>query len=620
MAAGSALEQEVDVETPEQVVVSYTIAGIGTRVAAALIDYAICALGAIGIGLAARPFLARRTWTSAWIVAGLILLQFVVLWGYYVLWEALWDGQTPGKRRLGLRVVRDGGYSITFAASAVRNLLRVIDLQPLPTYGVGILSIVLSRAGKRVGDIAAGTMVVSERAVAVAVDAPPGAVTGAASGLVTGSAAAPPTAGQPLAGPAGPPPATALTDDEFHLLDRFIARRSALASDRRAAFAAQLAARFRERVPALTGSDAAVLVQLHAQEQAARARGVAGRSDTGAAREQHAIVARGAPRWREFAALLAQAQRRGLAGLGEREVSDFVSRYRELAGDLARLQTAARGRQVDALFTLSRLVAAGHNLLYRDRRVGWHTVWEYMTIEVPREIRRSALPIALAASLLFGPAAIGYVAVVTHPALAPQLVGTAMVDRAEQGVEWARRGEGYIPDFKERRPLVASFVARNNIQVSIIAFAGGLLVGLGTMAALVFNGIEFGAVLGLYRSKGILSLILAFVAPHGVLEMSAITIAGAGGLLLASAIVLPGATTRREALIARGRRAITLLAGTALLLLVAGALEGLVSPIPWWTLGQKLAVSALTAVLLALYVNMDRGRTIGRDVGAPHAA
>ncbi len=125
------------------------------------------------------------------------------------------------------------------------------------------------------------------------------------------------------------------------------------------------------------------------------------------------------------------------------------------------------------------------------------------------------------------------------------------------------------------------------------------------------NGVELGAVLGLYQTKGILSLILAFVAPHGVLEMSAVCLAGAGGLLVASGFLLPGPLTRREALIQRGRRAIQLLAGAALFLVFAGTLEGLVSPIPTWSLAQKLIVSAITAVFIVLYVNMDRGREVG---------
>jgi hypothetical protein len=259
----------------------------------------------------------------------------------------------------------------------------------------------------------------------------------------------------PLSTPVGVPqgrereaiaaPAAALSEDEYSLLERYMARRQALDPARRSAITASLAERFRPRAPDLAGADAAVLVQLFAREQAARARGQAVRTETGAAREQHAIVARGSPRWQEFAAMLASAQTRGLAAMSESEVEEFVARYRELSGDLARLQTAVGGRDATSLFYLNRLVAGGHNLLYRDRRVNWRSAWDYMTITVPREIRRSGPVIALAAALLFAPAVIAYVSVVRHPEIIPQIVPAGMIDRANQGVKcrttlsWPRR-------------------------------------------------------------------------------------------------------------------------------------------------------------------------------------
>jgi uncharacterized membrane protein SpoIIM required for sporulation/uncharacterized RDD family membrane protein YckC len=591
------LDQQVAVETPEQVMLSYTIAGIGSRSAAALIDTVIWATAILLVVEAGQSFTGHLSGGSSWARAVLGLIAFGIFWAYFVLFEGLWDGQTPGKRRLGLRVVRDGGFSVGFAASAVRNLVRLVDMQPMPSYGIGILSALLSPTGKRLGDYAAGTMVVRERAIAVATGASPSSAEGAAVLAQTSI------------------PTAVLSDEEYALLDRYMARRATLDAQRRAALAEQLAVRFRERAPGLTGSDSAVLVRLHELERDARARGAAGRSGKGAAREQHAIVARGSARWQEFAALLASAQRRGLAGMSESEVSDFVSRYRELAGDLARLQTATRGRDVESLFALSRLVAGGHNLLYRERRVGWRAAWMYMTVTVPREIRRSRLPIGLSALFLFGPATVAYVAVARHPALATQLVPPAIIDRAEHGAEWERSGKGYVEIPDSTRPVAASAIMSNNIQVSTMTFAGGIAAGLGTVAVLVFNGIDLGAVLGLYESKGILTLIVRFIAPHGVLELSAITLAGGAGLLIGSALLIPGAMTRREALIERGRRAIRLVAATVLMLAVAGTIEGLVSPIPSWSLSQKLAVSAATAILLAIYVNLGRGPSAG-DAGA----
>ena len=592
----SSLEQQVDVETPEQVVFSYTIAGIGSRAAAALLDFAICAgamiLLVLLVSFARRVFGVGPTVGAQYLVAILIFAQFGLLWGYYVLWEGLADGQTPGKKRLGLRVVQDGGYSVSFAASAVRNIVRAIDMQPFVFYGVGIVSAAISKSGKRLGDIAAGTFVVRERVVTDVVPVVAAAPADAAGGA-----------------PAALPIATLLTDDEYALLERYVARRNGIDPVRRSVLAEQLAVRFRERAPEVGGSDGAFLLKLFERERQARSRGVAARSDTGARREQHAIVAHGSPRWSAFATLLTDAQRRGLRHMSEDEVSDFVSRYRELSTDLARLRTASRGRDSDALFSLSRLVAAGHNLFYRQRSIGLATAWRYMAVTVPRELRRSAGYIAVAALLLFGPAVAAFTAVVRDPSLAPEFLPAGMIDRAESGLAREKRGEAYLPQQEARLsgPFMASMIMTNNVQVTYVAFAAGMTAGVGTVLALVVNGVQIGGALGLFASHGVAHLILGFVAAHGVLELSAICIAGGGGLMLAMALLVPGTLTRREALVVRGRRAIRLIAASTFLLVIAGLLEGYVSPRPDWPDEWKYFISILTALFLLFYVTRGRG-------------
>jgi uncharacterized membrane protein SpoIIM required for sporulation/uncharacterized RDD family membrane protein YckC len=596
-ASTPSLEQVVDVETPEQVVLSFTIAGIGSRAAAALIDSVVLVMlfiaATVTVGSAFRALVHHITagWTQSIILALWIVFSFAALWGYYVLFEALWDGQTLGKRLIGLRVVRDGGYSIDFAASAVRNIMRLIDVQPIGTYFAGLVSIIVSPSGKRLGDYAAGTIVVRERAViergtAPAVQPPGGAVVATT---------------------------TNLTDDEFALLDRYEQRRESLEPNRAAHFESELAARFRSRAPSTIVTDRAFLAELYAAERAARQQGAAARSDTGAAREQHALVAQGSERWREFAVRLAAVRRRGLARLPEDEISDFVGRYRELTTDLARLTTASRGRENQSLWYVNRLVASGHALLYRGRPLAPRSIWRFLTRSIPREIRRSAGPILLAALLMFGSGAIAFVAVVRRPSVAASFIPPGMLDRAEQGVLRAREGTGYIQDDPFNRPLISGMVISNNVSVAFQAFVGGITAGIFTAIALVTNGIQLGGVLGLYESKGILPLIVAFVAPHGVFELTAICIAGGAGFLIAAALLLPGPFTRREALVTNGQRAIRLVAGATLLLLCAGTLEGLISPIPWWTLGQKLTVSALTAVVLGLYVSLGANPLVSEE-------
>lgn len=599
MTTTARYEQQVDIETPEQVVVSYTIAGIGARSAAALIDYATIAVAivvlwvllimlarAIAPGADQTAETTAAQSSGAWAVSLVILVSFAIQWGYYVLFEALWDGQTPGKRRLGIRVVQDGGYSVSFAASAVRNIARVVDMQPGLLYSVGIVSAVSSRSGKRLGDMMAGTIVVRER------------VAKAAQPAIQEEAA-------------GPELTTSLSDSDFGLLDRFVERLESLDADRRRTIAAHLVDRFRDEIGTSGSPPLASLLALHEREKAARAAGAAPRGATGAERERNAIVARGAGRWSAFATALADAQRRGLRAMSEKEVSDFVASYREVATDLARLRTASRASDGgpalggDALFYVSRLVGAGHNLLYRQRQLSWRSISNFLFVSMPRELRRSALPILGAAALLFGPMAVTYGAVTAEPALAERLLPPGMIDRAEEGVARARNGDkAYIAVKEFERPVMASRIIANNVQVTYAVFAFGITAGILTVLMLVFNGVSIGAGFGLYASKGIFNQIGEFVLPHSVFELSAICIAAGGGLLIASALLLPGAYTRAEALVIKGRRAIRLIAVSTMLLLFAGTIEGLISPrtdIPLWV---KWSIAGTCAVALAAYVSL----------------
>lgn len=582
-----ALQERVEVETPELVVLSYDIAGVGSRVVAALVDLLIAALAFFGLviflirTIAGTELADRADLATGWLLAIVALMQFALIWGYYVLFEALADGRTPGKRLMRLRVVRDGGYSITFGASATRNLLRLLDLQPGTLGSVGMLSMLLNKQGKRLGDIVAGTLVVREQIL------PP-----IASAPVRSRDAAPAVAAQ-----------AELTDAEFDVLDRFCERRAALDADRRSQFAEQLAERFaRALVGAPQGTALAKVVWLHTQERAARARGAAVRSDKGAARERHAIVATNAPRWNAFANRLATAQRRGLRSLGEDGVREFVAEYRELTADLARLRTATRGGTSAELFYLNRLVAGAHNLLYRRRRIQVRQVVDFLAFTVPQEIRRSSSVIVLAAVLLFTPMMATAVAVARNPEAAQIFLPPAMLDRAEDGVRAAANDEGYVSVPSIYRPTMASQILTNNVQVAFLAFASGVTAGIMTCLVLVSNGLSIGAMFGLYHAKGIFGLIAAFVAPHGVLELFAICVAGGAGLLIGAGMLLPGDRTRRRAIVENARRAIVLVAGAAFLLSIAGPIEGFVSPIPWWPLDLKLIFSAVTALLLYLYL------------------
>lgn len=163
MASGPAavVDTTVHVEIPEDVRLSFRLAGPATRLAAYLVDMfaRVVVFGGVLIALTlAFPLLSLGG--ASW---GLVLLAlFVMEWGYGFAFEALWNGQTPGKRAFGLRVIKEGGYAIGPYDALVRNLLRAADVLPL-LYGVGLVTMLATARLQRLGDLAAGTMVVRER-------------------------------------------------------------------------------------------------------------------------------------------------------------------------------------------------------------------------------------------------------------------------------------------------------------------------------------------------------------------------------------------------------------------------------------------------------------------------
>lgn len=229
------MDRTLEVRTPESIAFHYELAGLGSRFLALMVDQAIQILVLVAIfgalvlagtrELAARhgaPSVADKVTVS---IAGAILIAivFAVLFGYFIVFEAAWNGQTPGKRLLGLRVVRDGGYPLDFGASLIRNLIRVGEWV-FGYYIIAAISAVLSPENKRLGDLAAGTIVVRDaRLAAPSALAQRDEPTYAATAYLTG--------------------------EERALIKRFIERRDALDETRRSEIAASLAARVRKRVP-----------------------------------------------------------------------------------------------------------------------------------------------------------------------------------------------------------------------------------------------------------------------------------------------------------------------------------------------------------------------------------
>jgi uncharacterized RDD family membrane protein YckC len=234
------MDRNIDVRTPESIEFTYALAGLGSRFLAWAFDFAlqiaiilaiffgIVFLGSKMSGAPAKAVAAAGTpekIAEAIIIGIIVAVVFAIFFGYFVVFEAFWNGQTPGKKLLGIRVVRDGGYPVDFGASLVRNLIRIAEFL-LTGYALSAISATVSPENKRLGDIAAGTIVVrDERLKLPSLDE------------LRGNA-------EPVYG------ATVfLSGEERALIKRFLERRDELNAVKRQALAAQLAGRVRTRVP-----------------------------------------------------------------------------------------------------------------------------------------------------------------------------------------------------------------------------------------------------------------------------------------------------------------------------------------------------------------------------------
>jgi uncharacterized RDD family membrane protein YckC len=219
-------EDRISVATPEGVTLEATLAGVGSRLAAGVIDQilrwiviiaAIVLMEVLGEG-------SMDDTTSGLAVAALLVVVFLVQFAYDVLFETLGSGRTPGKRWTGLRVVKLGGAPVGFLASALRNLLRIIDALP-GFYLVGILSVMFTKNNQRLGDLAAGTVVIRDRTQVTAL----------------------PEVRTP-AEDAGLYDVSAVSADDVATVRRFLDRRPTLAPDARDRLAMEMATRLGSKV------------------------------------------------------------------------------------------------------------------------------------------------------------------------------------------------------------------------------------------------------------------------------------------------------------------------------------------------------------------------------------
>ena len=280
--------------------------------------------------------------------------------------------------------------------------------------------------------------------------------------------------------------------------------------------------------------------------------------------------------------------------------------YRRTAADLAYAQTHFPASRTATY--LNALVGRAHAELYGapPRRLG--AAGAFLIRGYPALVRRYRREVALAAALLFGAAALGHLLAYVNYPLARLFIPEALRDGVADALE--RGGDAHAL-FTSIAPVLSAGITVNNIQVALLAFAGGITFGVVTTYALVVNGLLIGALAGSFAKAGGAVYFWSLIVPHGSLELPAIVLAGAAGLLMARSLVAPGDLPRSTALRAVTPDALRLLLGTIPLFVIAGFIEAFVTPLPIAE-GVKLALGGVLTVAVLSYLALA-----GR--GAPDA-
>lgn len=555
------LDTRIGLESPEHVVFHHELAGPGPRAVAWMVD--LMAESSIVSGIAASIYAVTDSLNADGLGAGMVMvLWFVVDWGWFTAWEALGNGQTPGKRAVGIHVVREDGRPIGWSQALIRNLLRPADALPL-AYVFGFLSMCTDARFRRLGDRVAGTVVLvlpdreSRETWAPPKLQPP----------VTPTEAAMLPARPPLGRPvreALEAWATALPTMNPPLAEA-TAKLGAPLAEVAGVHHPDPIRRMQLTLAALWQVDEHILKQVHARQ----------------------------PAWDALAALLTRLR---VEPLQETDAHQLLTLFRSLCADLGRFRASALS--TGAFRALEHLCIEAQQRIYRapaaTLRVPFSRVWHFIQREFPAEVRTNRYPVLLAALLFLFPMGLA----IYQSMASPMFLSSVLDPNTQQMLEESYQKLGRTSD---ENAQMAGFYVNNNVGIALRSVAAGLLFGVGTAWVMLFNGLMIGAVAGFLIHEGLGENLLKFVIGHSAWELTALIIAGGAGLKLGWSLIDTGGLTRSASVRRQMPHVLRLALGAAFMLFVAAMIEGFWSALPL-SLPIKLGFGACQFVLVGLWL------------------
>jgi len=293
------------------------------------------------------------------------------------------------------------------------------------------------------------------------------------------------------------------------------------------------------------------------------------------------------PYWARLEQLV-QRSSRGVAALSHSELQELGLLYRQTASDLATVREDAANQQLAAY--LNQLLGRSHNLIYMGHKPKVSGIVRFYTETYPAVFRETLLQTLLALAIFAAAGLAACIITIHDPGFAHRLLGPHMMETIEQRKMWT-------DSIVTIKPVASSGIMTNNLAVAFATFAMGITAGLGTIWMMTMNGLLIGVIGAVTWRAGMALQLWSFVAPHGVLELPAIFIAGGAGLEIARGLLFPGLLPRRASLARAGGRGARLLLGTIPMLVVAGVIEGFFSP-------SKAPVAVKFALAAALFTGL----------------
>jgi uncharacterized membrane protein SpoIIM required for sporulation/uncharacterized RDD family membrane protein YckC len=567
--------------TPEHIAFRHRTAGPLVRAAAWMIDLCVRGLGLmvlfIPVALLGFEF-GIGLWLIAWFLADW-------LFGAFAEWR--WKGVTPGKHLCHIRVVSQDGQPPSLAACLLRNVLRFADA--LPTPATGVVAMVLSGNFQRLGDLAAGTLVVYDERPLPARPA---------SELEPEAAR--------LAALLPPGDVARLSGDAARAIHIFVAERRRFHQARRQEMAEKLAEVLIARwdLPAATDPDL-LLCAVHArlfgtsaEDSSALTGGVAARAIE--------YLAKRRPAWQSLEKWLVSTDAQPKAD----KPTDLSALYRAACADLAlsnayHLPSAVQGY-------LHHLVARAHARFYRAEPIRLSRWRDRVLVEVPGRLYGDmSLRVALLA--FYGTFALCFALSAWQPDLAVKAIGQDGIDSLRE--MYAHTGDRQM----DEGVLMGGFYINHNVGIALSCFASGMFAGVGSLVWLTFNGIALGCSFGAmtHADSATRQHFFTFVLAHGPFELTGITLAGAAGLRLGLGLVQTRGLVWRDSLRRAASEAVPILGVAATLVACAAPIEAFVSPstLPAWS---KAGIALACVLLLVLWLGVlgRRGSRILRERGA----